>query len=100
VTLINGCFRQPVFFVNCCYFSNRTNERLSEIEANGDKGNISSSRVRSGSGWVSSSGVHVTNPLLLTQVVLEWELWIPFEALAKNRVLDNSFLFHSFFCCC
>ena len=87
VTLINSCFRQPVFFLNTCYSTDR-NDRQNEIKATNETNVLGKLWLPFGakSAMSTTSGTYLTNPLLLTQVILEWELWIPFDTLVKNRV--------------
>lgn len=84
VTLVNGCFRQPPFCINSRYFNN-SNERVCEIV------NMIVDRSTSllSPSSTSTSGLYLVNSLLLTQVVLEYELWLPFESLTTNSVVNS-----------
>lgn len=88
VTLVNGCFRQPTFCIHSRYFNN-SNERMIEIVnmIAADSRLVSTSPT-------NTSGLYLINPVLLTQVVLECELWLPFENLTTSSTSTVRFLFY------
>lgn len=74
VALINACFRHSAFFISSRFFNNSV-ERVSHI--------VNLVVDRKSGDAASNSGLYLINPLLLTQVILEWDLWLSFETLGN-----------------
>lgn len=85
VILINGCFYKPVFCLNY-YFTNL--ENIEWCFSLNPKNQVNFDKSESEE-FKTNSCIYVINPELLAQVIIEWELWIPFEKLIQNTKESN-----------
>lgn len=91
VILLNGCFHKPVICMNyyCTNFENIelcfNVNTVKQTEPETEKFNLR----KLASDDLLKSSIHVINPDLLSQVIIEWELWIPFKSLLKSDKNDN-----------